>query len=392
MVPLPFDRAEYDERLGRVRARMAAAGIDLLIVTDIANQHYLTAYDGWSFYAPQVVVVPIEDEAPYWVGRAMDAAGGRLTAWLPPERIVGWPEDHIHRDDKHPMDWVAAWLRGKGWGRRRIGVETDTYYYAPRAHARLLAGLPDANVVAADLLVNWVRAVKSPAEVAYLRQAARLAEGAMRVAHEAIAPGVRECDATARILAAQVAGQQAYAGDMTALPPTIMAGPNAAAPHPLWTDRRFGSDDAVALELAGACRHYTAGLARTMQLGRPKPALVDLAKAVGEGMAAALDTVRPGATGAQVEAAWRAVLARHGLKKESRIGYSIGLGYPPDWGEHTISLRQGDASVLEAGNTLHIILGMWLADWGYELSETVLVTERGATCLTDFPRDLFIKA
>lgn len=390
MTDLPFARAEYDERLGRVRARMAQADIDLLVVTDVANQHYLTGYDGWSFYTPQVVIVPIEDD-PTWVGRAMDAAGGRLTAWLPAERIVGWPEDHVHQADRHPMDWVARWMRDKGWGSGRIGIETDSYYFTPRAHARLVAGLPDARVVAADLIVNWVRAVKSPAEIALMRNAARLAEGAMRAAYDAVAPGVRECDAVARILAAQMAGESGFAGDLTALPPTIMAGRNAAAPHPLWSDRRFEANDAVALELAGACRHYTAGLARTMQLGTPRPALMDLAKAVGEGMDAALAATRPGATGAAVEAAWRAVLARHGLRKESRIGYSIGLGYPPDWGEHTISLRAGDASVLEPGNTLHVILGMWLDDWGYELSETVLVTESGAECLTRFPREVFVK-
>jgi ectoine hydrolase len=73
MVPLPFDEAEYQLRLSRVRAAMEKRELDVLIVTDIANQHYLTAYDGWSFYTPQIVVVPIADR-PYWIGRAMDAA------------------------------------------------------------------------------------------------------------------------------------------------------------------------------------------------------------------------------------------------------------------------------------------------------------------------------
>jgi Xaa-Pro dipeptidase len=98
--------------------------------------------------------------------------------------------------------------------------------------------------------------------------------------------------------------------------------------------------------------------------------------------------MRPGITGEDVEAAWRAVIARHGLKKESRIGYSIGLGYPPDWGEHTISLRQGDRYVLEPGNVLHSILGMWMDGWGIEVSETILVTERGCETLTAFPREV----
>ena len=392
MVKAPFERAEYKERLARVRSEMSRRGVELLVVTDIANQHYLTAYDGWSFYTPQLVLVPIEDgEEPVWLGRAMDAAGGKLTAWMSAERIVGYPESYVQQSDRHPLDWIAAWMAERGWGRRRIGVETESYYYSPRAHARLKAGLPDAVFMEADLLVNWVRAVKSPAEIACLRKAARIAEAAMRSAYEAIAPGVRECDAIARIQAAQVAALPDAAGDITALPPTILGGENASAPHMMWTDRRFGAEETIALELAGACRHYTAGLARTLQLGRMPPKVADTASAVLEGMEAVLAAARPGATAEAVEAAWRAVIARAGLKKESRIGYSIGLGYPPDWGEHTISLRAGDRSVLEPGNVLHAILGMWMAGWGIEVSETILITARGCESLTSFPRAIFEK-
>jgi Xaa-Pro aminopeptidase len=388
MVPLPFDRSEYAARLARIRRAMTSRDIGLLVITDVANQHYITGYDGWSFYTPQVVLVPIEDEEPVWIGRAMDAAGGRLTAWMSPGNVVGFPESYVQQPDRHPMDWIAAYIVERGWARRRIAIELEAYYYSPKAHAHLVAGLPAATIFDAELMVNWVRAVKSPAEIAYLRNAARLAEGTMRAAYEAIAPGVRECDAIARIYAAQTGGHRDFAGDITALPPTILAGENASAPHLMWSDRRFGADETVALELAGACRHYTAGLARTLQLGRPGPKVLDTAKAVLEGMETVLATMRPGVTGEDVEAAWRAVIARHGLKKESRIGYSIGLGFPPDWGEHTISLRQGDRRVLEPGNVLHSILGMWMDGWGIEISETILVTERGCEALTEFPREV----
>ncbi|TIU32097.1 MAG: ectoine hydrolase DoeA, partial [Mesorhizobium sp.] len=70
MIELPFARAEYQRRLGKIRAEMARRGIELLIVNDVANQHYITGYDGWSFYTPQVVLVPIEDIEPVWIGRA----------------------------------------------------------------------------------------------------------------------------------------------------------------------------------------------------------------------------------------------------------------------------------------------------------------------------------
>ena len=346
MIELPFQRAEYEQRLKKIRAEMQRRGLDLLIVNDVANQHYVTGYDGWSFYTPQVVLVPIEDAEPVWIGRAMDAAGGLLTAWMKPENVVGFPEDHVQRSDRHPMDWIAQWIVAKGWGRRRIGIELEAYYFSPKGHARLVAGLANAKLSDADLLVNWIRAIKSPAEIDYLRKASRLAQAAVSKAYEVIAPGVRECDAIAVIQAAQVAGSPDFAGDITALPPTILGGENASAPHIMWSDRRFGANETIALELAGVCRRYAAGLARTLQLGKTPERVAETGKAVLEGMEAVLQAVKPGALAEDVEAAWRKVIQCYGLKKESRIGYSIGVAYPPDWGEHTISLRPGDKTVL----------------------------------------------
>lgn len=392
MIELPFARAEYDLRLKKIRAEMEKRGLELLIVNDVANQHYITGYDGWSFYTPQVVLVPIENEEPVWIGRAMDAAGGLLTAWMKPKNVVGFPEDHVQRADRHPMDWIAQWIGNKGWGKRRIGIELEAYYYSPKAHARLTAGLPNATFHDADLLVNWIRAVKTAPEIDYLRKASLLAQAAVSTAYEVIAPGLRECDAIARIQAAQVAGSPDFAGDITALPPTILGGENASAPHIMWSDRRFGANETIALELAGVCRRYAAGLARTMQLGKTPQRVADTAKAVIEGMDAVLEATRPGIHAEDVEAAWRKVIQRHGLKKESRIGYSIGVAYPPDWGEHTISLRPGDKTVLQPGNVVHCILGMWMEGWGIEVSETILVTERGNETLTRFPRDIHVKA
>jgi ectoine hydrolase len=118
---------------------------------------------------------------------------------------------------------------------------------------------------------------------------------------------------------------------------------------------------------------------------------VDVAKAVLEGMEAVVERIRPGVSAEDVHEAWQAIIGRYGLKKESRIGYAMGIGYPPDWGEHTISLRPGDRSVLDPGNTVHCILGMWMEGWGLEVSETILVSEQGAECLTQFPRELHRK-
>ena len=127
-----------------------------------------------------------------------------------------------------------------------------------------------------------------------------------------------------------------------------------------------------------------------MHLGPPPRLLADTAEIVREGLEAALAVVRPGVRCEQVEAAWREVITRHGLEKESRIGYSIGIGYPPDWGEHTMSLRPGDTSEIAENMAFHMILGMWMGGWGYEISESFVVTATGADCLTHLPRSLHV--
>jgi ectoine hydrolase len=99
---------------------------------------------------------------------------------------------------------------------------------------------------------------------------------------------------------------------------------------------------------------------------------------------------KPGNTAEQVEAAWQAVLNRNGLKKESRAGYSIGLAYPPDWGERTVSLRPGDETVLQEGMCFHFQSGVWLDDFGVAISEPFVVTPKGGDRLCDAPRELIV--
>ena len=77
--------------------------------------------------------------------------------------------------------------------------------------------------------------------------------------------------------------------------------------------------------------------------------------------------------------------------KDNRTGYSIGLSYPPDWGERTMSLRAGDRTVLEANMTFHFMTGLWLERWGLEITESIVITERGCECLADVPRRMLVK-
>ena len=387
---LPFSLDAYQARLQATKERMNAQGVELLLATNPANMCYLTGYDGWSFYVHQLILIAIDEAQPIWVGRGMDANAARVTTFLDAENIFGYPDDYVQSTEKHPMDFVADLIAEKGWSTRSIGVEMDTYYFTAGCMEALRRALPDAGFHDATTLVNWVRSVKSPQEIAYMEQAARIVEHTMQTGIDMIRPGVRQCDAVAAIYAAMVGGTQEYGGEYASLCPMLPTGVGTSTPHLTWSDSPFQVGEATILELAGVRKRYHCPMARTVHLGPAPRRLSDTAEVVLEGLQIALDTVAPGVVCEDVEAAWRTCIARHGITKDSRIGYSTGLNYPPDWGEGTLSLRPGDRTELRENMTIHMILGIWLDDWGIEISECFQVTASGARTFCEFPRELVI--
>ncbi|SDS07535.1 M24 family metallopeptidase [Agrococcus carbonis] len=388
MQPSPDELAE---RLARTRARMTRSGLDGLVVVDPANLHYLTGYDAWSFYMPQLLFVPLEGE-PLLIMRAMDAGGAHRTAVAtPPERILGYPESLVHQRNVHPFDWAAEQLRAHGFARRgRVGYEGEAHFFSVRSFLALQRGLPEWQLVDGHDLVNWVRLVKSPAELELMRAAGRVASAAMRAGIDAIAEGARLNDIAAAIQFAQATGVEGAEGDYPAIVPMLPTGESADTPHMTFSARRLDAGEAVSIELAGAHRRYHAPLARTLSLGRPDARLARVAAVAAEGLQLVLDGLRPGLTVAEVHGIWQSHIAREGIEKPSRLGYSIGIGYPPDWGERTVSIRGDDQTIVEAGMCLHIIAGMWMDGYGCEISEAVAVAERGVEILTDAPRELIV--
>ena len=387
----PFTEAEFSARLTKVKARMAAAGLDALIVSDPANMNYLTGYDGWSFYVHQCVIVAQELPQPIWIGRGQDANGARLTTILPAENIVGYSDDHVQSTVKHPMQAVARVFNERGLTATRTGVEADNYYFTAKALEVLKSELPNAGFEDAGVLVNWVRAKKSDAEVALMKEAARIAERVMQTAIDTIDVGVRQCDAAAAIQAAAARGTEDYGGDYPAIVPLMPTGIGTSCPHITWMDAPFEAQTGTSIEIAGVRRRYHVPMTRTLYLGTPPEKMRHAAEVVVEGIAAGLAAAKPGALARDVHAAWTRTIERHGLFKDSRCGYSVGLNYPPDWGERTISLRSTDETVLEPSMTIHFMPGIWLDDWGLSISEAIRITENGVETFCDFPRRLFVK-
>lgn len=387
---LHFERAEFAARLAAVKKDMAKRGIDILFLSEPPNQNYLTGYNAFSFYTPQMVIVALNHDEPIWVGRFMDRVSALMTTYLADDNIRAYPDRYV-QSTLSPYDFMTGLAKELGGEKARIGVEMGGYYYSARAHADLLRALPLANFVDADLLVNWIRIVKSPAEIALMRQAGYIADAMMRRAIDEIGPGVRECDVAAAAYHQMISGTPDFGGSYSCSPPNICIGERAIAPHAHWTDEPLASSTVLNLELSGVRHRYQVPLSRTVSLGKPSRSYQKLAEIAVEALNAGLQSVRPGRTCSEIEAVLRQTLARHGLEKEARLGYSIGVGFPPAVGERTASLRKGDETVLRPGMVFHMMPGLWLDDVGITITQSFAVTDAGHEPLTSTPRTLFVK-
>jgi len=388
---LPFEQSEYDARIARTRAEMSARGLDALIISDPSNMNWLTGYDGWSFYVPQCVILPMEGNPVCFV-RAQDANGAVRTVWMPDEDVHGYAEILVQNPPLHPMQELAQVLKQRGLGAGRLGVEMDNYWYSARAHAELTSGLPEASLTDSTGLVNWQRAVKSERELEYMKIAGRIVTRMHEHIIERVEPGLRKNEMVAEIFHAGCMGVDHHGGDYPAIVPLLSSGADASAPHLTWTDDPFKSGEATFFEIAGCYRRYHCPTSRTVFLGTPPKKFLDMEKAVVEGIDAGLEMARPGNQCQQVaEAFCRILEKRTGVKKDSRCGYPIGISYPPDWGERTMSLRPNDETILECGMTFHFIPAVWQEDWGMEITESFVVTGQGAETLAHVPRKMFVK-
>lgn len=385
-----FEKEEYEIRISKVRKSMDEKNIEVLIVTDPSNMAWLTGYDGWSFYVHQCVVLSLEGE-PFWYGRGMDTNGAKLTVFMQHENIIGYPDDYVQNPEKHPMDYLSEILTEKNCVKKTIGVEKDNYYFSASCMESLQRNLVQANFVDSTGLVNWQRTVKSPRELEFMRKASRIVEKMHARIFEVMEPGMRKNDLVAEIYHSGITGTEDGGGDYAAIVPMTPTGADASAPHLTWDDQPIPNNSGTFFEIAGCYRRYHCPLSRTIYLGQAPQKYLDVEKAVLEGIEAGLEAAKPGNFAEDVEAAWRKTIVKYGYEKESRCGYAIGLSYPPDWGERTVSFRKGDKTVLEPNMTFHFMPALWFDDWGLETTESIVITDSGVETLANVPRKLLVK-
>jgi Xaa-Pro dipeptidase len=377
---LSFSVDEYQSRLAKVQARMREAEADVFLSHIPENLFYLSGYRTPGYYRYQCIVVGL-DRGPLMVTRRFEQYNVNVYSWF---------DDSVaYLDTEDYVDLTARAIEDFGAGSRTIGVEKDSWFLTIQDFERLQQRLPNARFVDLSGTVEAGRLIKSPAEVEYMRKAARAAEVGMRAGIDAVKEGTDENQIAAAVWNGLVLNGSEVAG----LPPFIVSGPRTLIPHASWAGRKIEKGDPVLFEIAGVSHRYAAAFSRMASLGKPSAEIRKIGDAVAFCLEQTIAGLRPGMSADQVNTLAQDALAEKGFPgvQSHRIAYSIGINYPPDWGEgHIMSIQKGEKRLLQPGMTFHIIPTLFVSGVAAIIcTETILVTESGAESIFNFERRFF---
>ncbi|MDP9469132.1 MAG: Xaa-Pro peptidase family protein [Chloroflexota bacterium] len=373
----PFSREEYEQRLKAVRSELLARQAQLLLVDESEHLFYLTGF-GPSATMYQVCLVPV-DRDPIMLLLRLDEPSFRERTWLRDYIVFGDAED--------PVVHLRKALTLSGWADKRIAVELDSHYLPVRRFHALTAALPEATFVDFSDVLWEMRLHKSPQEVAYLRQAATIADEAMRQAIAAVGEGVRE--RAAAIVASRAFLELGADGGHIG---RIASGGRTDSLHGALRNHPLVQGDVVHMELCPQVSGYSARLMRPTVIGTPSRAQEETARALVEIQDQQLAAMRPGAKAKDVDHICREQVLGAGLRDtyDNTTGYTLGYygtPYPPRSSDFTRVFLPTAEWRLEPGMVCH----MYTAARGMAFSETVLVTDHGHERLTQLDRCLFVR-
>ncbi|MEO0566493.1 MAG: Xaa-Pro peptidase family protein [Pseudomonadota bacterium] len=378
---MPFSMEEYLGRLEHVQQLMAARGLDTVIITDPSNMCYLTGFAASSSYVAQGLIFHAGDVLPHFYLRRQDAPAAMHMTIVPNERIHGYAERYIGDCTLSGFDVMFDAI-SQTPSTKSIGLELGAVAADAYATITKRFGQFDYSDVSGEL--EQVRLIKSDAEQDYLRAAGKLTQSVALSLGDIFQEGRYESDVAADISAALFKGFPGKPGepsDYLLMP----GGKQTGTSHITWTERKIEAGMHYNVEFAAARHRYHAPIMRTVSIGQPAPKLERMYGYMVEGCNAALATVAPGKTCADVAKTYCAVLDRGGYWKDSRCGYPIGI----NWMETSCSLRVDDPTQLQPGMAFHLMLGTWLEeDFGAVISESFIVTDTGHELLSDVPRDI----
>jgi Xaa-Pro dipeptidase len=376
-----FERTEFDQRRDAVRQAMAGRGIDTLLVSAPENIFYLTGLDHWGYFAPHVLVLPADGEL-VLVTRAMEKV--TVANQVKNARFEG------HHDGETAADALGRVLSGRLGS---LGIEAWSSGLSHGLAEALKQRLPGASRwVDASGLIDEIRMVKSPAEQALMRAAAKVSDAGAAAAIAAIADGASERHIAAECEHAMIEAGGTFPG----FGPFIRSTRRLGEEHTTWTGDRFGAGDAVFMELTGCVARYHAPLGRLVHIGQAAKETHDMAALTADAFDAVIGAMREGALFRDVYAAWQGVVDRAGLAHYRRhhCGYMVGIGFPPSWtgGNKVTGLRRDSDIVLKTGMSFHVL--SWLMDTGrgdFFMSNAVLLGPEGPEVLTRTPSGVTVR-
>ncbi|MBC6416624.1 MAG: aminopeptidase P family protein [Rhodospirillales bacterium] len=382
-MPIHFDPPEFEARLAATRRALTDQGLDALLMFRQESMYYLSGYDTFGYVYFQCLVLT-GDGRQVLLTRAPDRRQAELTSRLSDIRI--WRD----APDADPAMDLRAILQELGLRGGRLGVEYEAYGLTARNGKRLEAALTGfATLVDASFLVTRLRLVKSPAEIAYVRRAAALADDALDAALDLAHAGGEEAEILARMQAAIISG----GGDDPANEFIIGSGPQALLCRYHSGRRRLDPQDQLTLEWAGVYRHYHAAMMRTIPIGSAPDRQVELHKVARDALLAVEAALQPGRPVGEAFDAHARVIDAAGMQaaRMNACGYSLGAVFAPNWMDWPM-LYHGNPVEVTPGMVFfcHMIVFDDASGLAMSLGRTSLIGPTGAEPLTRHGLDLAV--
>lgn len=381
---MTFPFAEYQRRMQELRERIARRRLDAVVITDPENIMYLTDYQttGYSFF--QALVVPLEME-PFMITRGLEESNVIARTWV--ECTRPYP------DTGDAIQMLVDALREFNLSDKRIGYERNSYFFPAYQQDRIHTTLPQGQLCDCFGIVEQGRIRKSSLEVDLMRRAAIATEAGMQAGIDACEAGVTENEIGAAISSAMFRAR----GEPPAVMPFVSSGPRTMIGHATWEGRQVEPDEHVFLEVAGCFRRYHTAMKRTVVVGALSDSMFKAQECMKTALHEARKFMQPGITLSDVDHVIRTILAENGVgaKLITASGYSIGIAFPPGWNEWaTVSLKQGDSTVLEEGMTFHVTPWLWGVDGNKTcgISDTVYITADGCRSFFTLEEDFVVKS
>jgi Xaa-Pro aminopeptidase len=348
-------------RGGRLAELVSEREFDQLFVSDLVNVRYLTGFTGTNgacLVSPNELVFFTDFR---YTERAKDEVSPE---WERPEA------------ERELVPQIVARMSG------RVGFEDAKLSVRQLARLEAAAG-EDVEFIPAGDLVEQLRAVKETDELERIAAAAELTDGVYEWALERGLAGRTERD-VARACEARLH----ELGAETSFPPIVAAAANGALPHAEPGDREIGSGELVVFDMGALLDGYCSDCTRTFATGDPGDQAREVYELVLRAQTAALEAVRAGANGKEVDAVAREMISEAGHGDHFGHGTGHGVGLEVHEGPRLATTSEDE---LGEGNVVTVEPGVYLPGrLGVRIEDLVVVTADGHRNLSGLPKDLQI--